>query len=142
MVRAAVRAPGPVTIAAPKLTPLRQVVVAPPRGGSANLLAQGSADAAGNTPVMQVPGPKPAMNGVQQAQPVANEAAPVPGGASGGGRSQMADATHVYAKGNRASASVVNTLVTTPLTWLPLRNSRKRCCVDMPEIGGREAPTR
>jgi hypothetical protein len=112
------KAPGSTKDAAQKPAPLRQVVVAPPRGGSPNLLSQGSPDAAGNTPVVQVPGPKPAVNGVQQAQPVANEAAPMPGGVSGGGRSQMPDTRQTYTKGGRASASVVRSVVASPVTWL------------------------
>jgi hypothetical protein len=100
--------------------PLHQVVVSSPRGVTANLASEGTPDVAGNTPVVQLPGPKPAVSGVPQAQPVAAQAAPMPGGVSGGGRSQMPDTRHVYTRGGGSSSSIVSTVVKAPLSWVVL----------------------
>ncbi len=94
--------------------------VTPPRGSVANVVTAGSPDRAGNTPVVQIPGPKPPIGNAQQVQAETQEAAPMPGGVSGGGRAVMPNVHHLYYRGPGSSSSFVSTVVKAPVSWLVL----------------------
>jgi SdrD B-like domain len=92
-----------------------RVPTAPPPGSVANTAAIGRPDEAGNTAVVQVPGPRPPINGVAQAQPgPQSAAAPMPGGVTGGGHFKVPWLHHVYHRPGRSLASRLFDFVTSP----------------------------
>jgi hypothetical protein len=99
---------------APRAAPAVVVPVAPPAGSVANIMQAGGPDEAGNTPVVQVWGPKPQVNGSQQVQPTANQPAAMPGGVKGGGHFKVPGLHTVYHPAGKSVWSRLLDLVSLP----------------------------
>jgi hypothetical protein len=87
-----------------------------------NVVAADGPDAAGNTPVIEVPGPRPSLNGVQQVQPSSNQAAAMPGGVTGGDRFVVPHLRHLnrHTSSKSGLVSELTGAVEAPWSWISL----------------------
>jgi hypothetical protein len=144
-------APGPAATpgpAAPAPAPVRAqkavvVPASPPAGSVANVVQTGSPNEAGNTPVVQVFGSRPAINGVQQVQPTTKVPAQMPGGIKGGAHFTVKAAHHVYRPASKSLWSRLLGLVSSPfvlflaaaIVGLAVWRRRRRRLPPRPAIG-------